>query len=262
MPAKGAHAILQAAVKGPDHRQDPSGVRVENATRTFFGREGELTALAKMSLTAAQGEIVAVVGPSGCGKTTLLEIICGLQAPDSGTVRSAPAALMPQRDLLLPWLSALDNAALALRARGVDRPRARGTAAPWLERFGLGEFGRARPAQLSGGMRQRVSFLRTLLAGKPVLALDEPFASLDAITRAEMQSWLGQVLASEPRTVVLVTHDVEEAVVLADRVVVMSPRPGRTIAELEVGLPKPRHRTDSEVVELREQALEVLGVPR
>ena len=109
-------------------------------------------------------------------------------------------------------------------------------------------------------MRQRVAFLRTLLAGKPVLALDEPFAALDAITRQEMQGWLGHVLASEPRTVVLVTHDVEEAVVLADRVVVMSPRPGRAVAELEVALPRPRRRTDSDVVALRERALEALGM--
>jgi NitT/TauT family transport system ATP-binding protein len=109
-------------------------------------------------------------------------------------------------------------------------------------------------------MRQRVSFLRTLLAGKPVLALDEPFASLDAITRAEMQSWLAHVLELEPRTVVLVTHDVEEAVVLADRVVVMSPRPGRAVAEIEVRLPRPRRRTDADVVALRERALQSLGV--
>jgi ABC-type nitrate/sulfonate/bicarbonate transport system ATPase subunit len=105
-----------------------------------------------------------------------------------------------------------------------------------------------------------VSFLRTLLAGKPVLALDEPFASLDAITRQEMQGWLGHVLENEPRTVVLVTHDVEEAVVLADRVVVMSQRPGRTVAEIEIDLPRPRRRTDPEVVALREQALTALGV--
>ena len=149
-------------------------------------------------------------------------------------MNAAPAALMPQRDLLLPWLTALDNAGLALRARGVSRAQARAAAAPWLERFGLAGFERARPAELSGGMRQRVSFLRTLLAGKPVLALDEPFAALDAITRAEMQGWLAQVLTSEPRTVVLVTHDVEEAVMLADRVAVMSPRPGRVVAEIDV----------------------------
>jgi NitT/TauT family transport system ATP-binding protein len=109
-------------------------------------------------------------------------------------------------------------------------------------------------------MRQRVSFLRTLLAGKPVLALDEPFAALDAITRLEMQGWLGHVLQTEARTVVLVTHDVEEAIMLADRVVVMSPRPGRAVADLEIALPRPRHRTDSRVVELREQALEALGM--
>jgi NitT/TauT family transport system ATP-binding protein len=167
---------------------------------------------------------------------------------------------MPQRDLLLPWLGALDNAGLALRARGVPREQARRQAAPWLERFGLGGFERTRPAELSGGMRQRVSFLRTLLAGKPVLALDEPFAALDAITRLQMQGWLGHVLETEPRTVVLVTHDVEEAIVLADRVAVMSPRPGRVVAEIEIALPRPRQRTDSPVVELREQALEALGV--
>src|SRR5581483_1061810 len=141
-------------------------------------------------------------------------------------VQAAPAALMPQRDLLLPWLSAVDNAGLALRARGVSRQEARKSAAPWLERFGLEGFEHTRPAELSGGMRQRVSFLRTLLAGKPVLALDEPFAALDAITRQEMQGWLSHVLEREPRTVILVTHDVEEAVIVADRVVVMSPRPG------------------------------------
>ena len=205
--------------------------------------------------------MVAVVGPSGCGKTTLLELICGLQSPDSGAIDAAPAALMPQRDLLLPWLSAIDNAGLALRARGIsrDEARARGRAVARALRA-LGGFERARPATLSGGMRQRVSFLRTLLAGKPVLALDEPFAALDAITRAEMQGWLAHVLELEPRTVVLVTHDVEEAVVLADRVVVMSARPGRSVAEVTVDLPRPRRRTDSAVVALRERALEALGV--
>jgi ABC-type nitrate/sulfonate/bicarbonate transport system ATPase subunit len=230
-------------------------------SRTFATRRGKVSALAGMSLHAAPEELVAVVGPSGCGKTTLLELICGLQLPDAGHVHAAPAALMPQRDLLLPWCSAIDNASLALRARGIPRAEARAAAAPWLERFGLSGFERARPSALSGGMRQRVSFLRTLLAGKPVLALDEPFAALDAITRAEMQGWLAHVLASEPRTVVLVTHDVEEAVVLADRVVVMSPRPGRSVVEIEVEMHRPRRRTDPVIVELRERALQALGAP-
>ena len=239
---------------------DQPAVSVEQVSRVFASRRGRVAALEGMTLTAHPREVVAVVGPSGCGKTTLLELICGLQLPDAGSVHSEPAALMPQRDLLLPWLSAIDNAGLALRARSVSREEARRRSAPWLERFGLAGFETARPAQLSGGMRQRVSFLRTLLAGKPVLALDEPFASLDAITRAQMQSWLSRVLADEPRTVVLVTHDVEEAVVLGDRVVVMSPRPGRPVADIVVDLARPRHRTDAEVVALRERALAALGV--
>jgi ABC-type nitrate/sulfonate/bicarbonate transport system ATPase subunit len=252
--------IKAPALRGAE-QHDTGGVRVDAVSRSFTSRKGDVHALAGVSLRAAPGEIVAVVGPSGCGKTTLLELICGLQAPDAGSVVSDPAALMPQRDLLLPWLSAVDNAALALRARGMGRDEARAAAAPWLERFGLTGFEQARPAELSGGMRQRVSFLRSLLAGKPVLALDEPFAALDAITRAEMQGWLAQVLASEPRTVVLVTHDVEEAVVLGDRVVVMSARPGRVVREVAVALARPRRRTDAEVGALREQVLTALGMP-
>jgi NitT/TauT family transport system ATP-binding protein len=238
-------------------------IKVEGVSRTFAGRRGgePVEALRELSLTVATDETVAVVGASGCGKTTLLELICGLQRPDAGTVRSPPAALMPQRDLLLPWLSALDNAGLALRVAGCARQRARDQVQPWFERFGLSGFEQARPYELSGGMRQRVAFLRTLLAGKPVLALDEPFAALDAITRAEMQGWLSQALADEQRTVVLVTHDVEEAVLLGDRVLVLSPRPGRVVADLAVDVRRPRQRTDPAVVELRARALEALGVP-
>jgi ABC-type nitrate/sulfonate/bicarbonate transport system ATPase subunit len=234
---------------------DRAGVRVEHATRRF----GAVTAIEDLSLTVAPGEVVAVVGPSGCGKSTLLELVCGLEAPDAGRVEAAPAALMPQRDLLLPWASALDNAALPLRLHGASRARARAAAAPVFAEFGLGGFERARPAALSGGMRQRVAFLRTLLAGKPVLCLDEPFASLDAISRAEMQRWLADALARESRTVLLVTHDVEEAVVLADRVVVLSPRPGRVVAEIAVDLPRPRSATQPELVALRARALEALA---
>lgn len=251
---------LEASAAEPRDVDGQRGVSVAEVSRTFRRRRGaEVTALRGMSLRVRPREIVAVVGPSGCGKSTLLELVCGLQAPDSGAVDADPAALMPQRDLLLPWLGALDNAALALRVHGTGRQDARGLALPWLERFGLAGFDRARPDELSGGMRQRVAFVRTLLAGKPVLALDEPFAGLDALTRQEMQVWLAEALAGEPRTVVLVTHDVEEAVLLADRVVVMSARPGRTVAELRVQAPRPRRRTDQAVLELREQALAALG---
>ena len=252
--------MVEAPPEEPRELKTAESVRVELASRTFQTKRGPVQALAGMSLRASAHDVVAVVGPSGCGKTTLLELICGLQVPDGGSVQAGPTALMPQRDLLLPWLSAIDNAGLALRARGASREEARKAAAPWLERFGLAQFERTRPAELSGGMRQRVSFLRTLLAGKPVLALDEPFASLDAITRQEMQGWLAHVLAGEPQTVILVTHDVEEAVMLGDRVVVMSPRPGHTVTELHVSMPRPRRRTDAAVVELRERALTALGV--
>jgi len=242
-------------------RLDGDGLMLSGVSRTYSMREGgAVRALAGVSLDAAHGELLAVVGPSGCGKTTLLELICGLQAPDGGEISCAPAALMPQRDLLLPWLDAADNAALALRIAGLSRVRARSRASSLFAELGLEGFQNARPAQLSGGMRQRVAFLRTLLSGKTLLCLDEPFGALDAITRAEMQGWLADALRREPRTVVLVTHDVEEAVMLADRIAVLSTRPGRVIEQLEVSLARPRVRTDGAVVALREHALGILSL--
>jgi ABC-type nitrate/sulfonate/bicarbonate transport system ATPase subunit len=252
---------LEARVQEPREVRQEGEVRLEGVSRSFAasGRRGAaIAALRDVSLHVAPGELVAVVGPSGCGKTTLLELVCGLQAPESGTVSGPPAVLMPQRDLLLPWLNAIDNAALALRVAGTSRAAARERAHPLFAAFGLEGFEAARPHELSGGMRQRVAFLRTLLAGKPVLCLDEPFASLDALTRREMQEWLAGALAREPRTVLLVTHDVEEAVLLGDRVVVLSPRPGRVVAELAVDVARPRLLGDPEFVRLRERALEAL----
>jgi ABC-type nitrate/sulfonate/bicarbonate transport system ATPase subunit len=235
---------------------EAAGVELAAVEKSF----GAVRALGGVTLRVAPGEIAAVVGPSGCGKSTLLELVCGLTRPDAGRVSAAPAALMPQRDALLPWLSALDNAGLALRVAGVSRGYARAAARDHFAAFGLEGFERARPAELSGGMRQRVAFLRTLLAGRPVLCLDEPFGALDALTRLQMQRWLAETLAAEPRTVLLVTHDVEEAVVLADRLVLLSPRPGRVVATQAVDLPRPRARDDAGVVALRERALEALGL--
>jgi ABC-type nitrate/sulfonate/bicarbonate transport system ATPase subunit len=248
---------MQTEVEAPgvEPRDVFGGVTVAGVGKEF----GAVQALDGVSLRAAPREVVAVVGPSGCGKSTLLELVCGLAEPDAGTVRSAPAALMPQRDGLLPWLSALDNAALALRVGGVAKAPARAAAHAHFAAFGLEGFERARPRELSGGMRQRVAFLRTLLSGRPVLCLDEPFGALDALTRAQMQRWLADALEREPRTVLLVTHDVEEAVLLADRIVLLSPRPGRVIATIDVPLERPRHRTDADVVALRERALTTLG---
>jgi ABC-type nitrate/sulfonate/bicarbonate transport system ATPase subunit len=226
--------------------------------RDVVHRFGAVTALDGLSLRVAPGEVVAVVGPSGCGKSTLLEIVCGLHVPDAGTVRADPAALMPQRDLLLPWATALDNAALAVRVAGARRRDAREVARAPFAALGLAGFEDARPHELSGGMRQRVAFARTLLSGRPVLCLDEPFGALDAMTRADAQAWLAGALAREPRTVLLVTHDVEEAAILADRVLVLSPRPGHVVAELTVSSPRPRTATDPDIVETRRCALEAL----
>jgi ABC-type nitrate/sulfonate/bicarbonate transport system ATPase subunit len=249
-----ATRLEAAGVKPRDVEGD---VLLEGLTRRF----GDVVALCDVSLHAAPHEVVAVVGPSGSGKSTLLELVCKLQEPDAGRVRAGRAVLMPQRDLLLPWLDARDNAALPLRLAGVKRDPARAQAHTLLAQLGLDGFEDARTWELSGGMRQRVAVARTLLSGAPVLCLDEPFGALDAITRAEAQTWLAGVLAHTPRTVLLVTHDVEEAAVLADRVVVLSPRPGRIVADLRVDLPRGaagRTPTDPAVVAIRARALDAL----
>ena len=246
------------------------------AIRGLRHRFGELEVLDGIELTVEAGQVLGIVGPSGCGKSTLLEIVAGLRAQSDGSVaigiprspeeRLHACALMPQGDLLLPWLSAIDNASLALTIGGARREQARARVAEPFARLGLAGFEHARPHELSGGMRQRVAFLRTLMAGKPVLLLDEPFASLDAITRAEMQSWLAGVLATDAHTVLLVTHDVEEALYLSDRVVVMTPRPGRIATELEVAAPRAHDRaaavTSPEFASLKQEALRALGGTR
>ena len=204
---------------------------------------GGLPVLESVSFSLGAGSLTAVVGPSGCGKSTLLEIVAGLAGQDEGQVsvggsteapgRLAKCAWMPQRDCLLPWSTALDNACLPLTNRGMSRSLAREEASGTFEKVGLTGFESYLPERLSGGMRQRVAFARTLLSGKGVLLLDEPFASLDGITRAELQEWIGPLLAEERRTTVLVTHDLEEALYLCDRVVILSPRPATVVAVVE-----------------------------
>lgn len=228
-------------------------VSVREVCRSY----GDLAALDRVELDLAVGEIVALTGPSGCGKSTLLELLAGLAEPSSGRVtihgrgaaadRLAACAWMPQRDCLLPWLSAIDNASLAARNRGRPRHEARAEADRLFSRLGLGGFERSLPGELSGGMRQRVAFLRTVLSGKDVLLLDEPFAALDALTRAELQEWLLPLLEGGNRGIILVTHDIEEALFLADRVAVMSPRPGRITAWVPGcrGTPGPRREVVS-----------------
>ncbi len=207
--------------------------------------------LEAFSLTIAAGEFCAVVGPSGSGKSTILNLLAGLLAPDRGRVAAlgregaavlGACAYMPQRDALLPWRSVEDNVGLPLRVAGVPTPQARAGASRLLERFGLAGYATSRPDALSGGMRQRVAFLRTVLPERGALLLDEPFGALDALTRADLQDWLMGAALTAGQTVLLVTHDVEEALYLADRVVVLGGRPAGVRLDLPVPFGRPRRR--------------------
>ena len=254
---------------GPDASvSSGTGLRLSGVARVF----GSVVAVSGVDLEVPLHSRLSIVGPSGCGKSTLLALICGLDEPNEGTIdvlgattsaeRLRRCAWMPQRDLLLPWRDVLGNAALALENQGVRRRTARQRVGHLVERFGLAGFEEQLPHQLSGGMRQRVSFLRTLVAGKEVLLLDEPFGALDSITRADLQEWLRSALDDEPRTTVLVTHDVEEALLIGERVVVMSARPGRIRAQFEVHLPHAGSRRElirhPEFTELRDEILSLL----
>jgi ABC-type nitrate/sulfonate/bicarbonate transport system ATPase subunit len=227
-------------------------IAAEHISQTYRGDDGQLVAaLHDISLGVAPGAFVSVIGPSGCGKSTLLSILAGLDAPTTGTVlldgrpttprqRLGNIGLMPQRDLLLPWLTALGNATAGLTVRGVPGKVARTQARELFARFGLSQFERAYPYALSGGMRQRVALVRAALASGPVLLLDEPFGALDALTRADLRHWLLEAWQGLGKTIILVTHDVDEALLLSDRVFVLSPRPGTLRAVIEVQLPRPR----------------------
>jgi NitT/TauT family transport system ATP-binding protein len=229
-----------------------------------------------MDLVVGAEQVVGIVGPSGCGKSTLLGIVCGLVAQSEGTVRVGSSddpegrleacAYMPQKDLLLPWLSAIANAGLAPRIAGASKEASRDRAQATFERFGLGGFEDSLPEGLSGGMRQRVALLRTLIADRPVLCLDEPFSALDAITRADLQVWFGSILTEEPRTCLLVTHDVEESLYLCDRTLVLSDRPGRIVCEIDSPAPRDPDRAKAIsqpiFIEARQRALEALGAER
>lgn len=232
---------------------------------------GALPVLSGVDLRAGSGEFLSIVGPSGCGKSTLLKVLAGLVVPAGGDARVGGADVagrpglvgyMAQRDLLLPWRRTLGNAILGAEVAGMPRTDAEAQARQLLERFGLAGFERAWPAELSGGMRQRLALLRTFLAGRDVLLLDEPFGALDAITRRAMYDWLQEVWLADRRTVLFVTHDVEEALFLADRVLVFSPRPGTIVAEVAVGVPRPRDVaivTDADFVAKKARLLRALA---
>ncbi|MGX6511812.1 ABC transporter ATP-binding protein [Rhodococcus sp. SJ-2] len=241
-----------------------SAVTLSGVHRSFDGNH----VLDGIGFDVSPGEFVSVIGPSGSGKSTLFGLIAGLDTPDEGivTVGGAPAspgraALMPQKDLLFPWRTVLDNCALALEVQGVPRREARARARALFPTFGLAGFEEARPSQLSGGMRQRAALARTVIQQREILLLDEPFGALDSLTRTDMQLWLQAVWLRDRWTVLMITHDVREAVLLSDRVLVLSPRPARILHEVRVGLPRPRSLellTDPEFVAVERELVSVL----
>ena len=223
-------------------------LRVEGISKDFVSGGQVLSVLNDVDFEAGRGEFVSIIGPSGCGKSTLLNVIAGLDDPSQGSVeidgsglhRLGRVAYMHQKDLLLPWRTVLDNAILGLEVQGVPRSRARERALALTERFGLKGFEHMYPFSLSGGMRQRVAFLRTILSERDVILLDEPFGALDALTRGHMQEWLLDLWSSFGKTIVLVTHDVDEAVFVSDRIYVFTARPGMVKTVVPVTLPRPR----------------------
>jgi ABC-type nitrate/sulfonate/bicarbonate transport system ATPase subunit len=254
----------------------PDAIALADVTVTFPAAHRDMppvTAVQDLTLTVPAGRFVTVIGPSGCGKSTLFGLLAGLITPTTGSVavhgesvigRPGQVGYMPQRDLLLPWRTVLENVTLGPElARRGSVQAARRDARERLPIFGLEGFADVYPAALSGGMRQRAALLRTVLMERDVLLLDEPFGALDALTRAALQEWLLGVWGAEGQTVLFITHDVDEAVFLADRVVVMTPRPGRIRAEIAVPLPRPRTHAalvaDSTFNALKAAVLAALG---
>lgn len=242
---------------------------VRGVSKTFRDGGRPVVALEDVSFAAYPGEFITIIGPSGSGKSTLFNLITGLTPPDSGEIviacesgrtrRAGRVGYMPQRDLLLPWRSVLNNVILGPEIDGRSRREARRKARDLLPLFGLDGFENVYPDTLSGGMRQRAALLRTFLTGRDVLLLDEPFGALDALTRRELQHWLLGVWAHFRKTILFITHDVEEAVFLADRALVFSARPGRIVKELRVDLPRPREAVSLLSEDLRRLEADLLA---
>ena len=250
----------------------PPPIELRSVSKAFRVNGRVVRALQDVSLQACPHEFVTLIGPSGCGKSTLLNIICGLLAPDEGqiflhgdegTKRLGKIGYMPQRDLLLPWRTLLDNILLGPEVMGHDLHQARREARDLLPLFGLEGFEDTYSFALSGGMRQRAALMRTFLCKQEIILLDEPLGALDALTRRTMRRWLLEVWARFRQTVIFVTHDVEEAVYLSDRIYVLSSRPGHVVHQLEVDLARPRQEhliSEPRFIAYRDELLAVLGV--
>jgi ABC-type nitrate/sulfonate/bicarbonate transport system ATPase subunit len=245
-------------------------IEVRQLAKEFAVSGGTREVVRDVTFDVAPGEFVSVIGPSGCGKSTMFNILAGLETPTSGGVRvdghdavgrREHFAYMPQKDLLFPWRTIAENAALGLEVQGVSRKQARARARELFAAFGLAGFEDAHPFELSGGMRQRAALLRTVVQGREILLLDEPFGALDSLTRIEMQNWLQGVWTEHSWTAVLITHDIREAVYLSDRVIVLSARPTQVRLDVRIDLPRPRElavTTSPEFAAYEHQLIEVL----
>jgi len=244
-------------------------IEIDRVTKRYESEDASQgLALEDVSLTIADNEFVTLVGRSGCGKTTLLNIVAGLVAPTDGEVRvdgrpvTGPGqgkGMVFQQHALFPWLTAIQNVEFAGKSRGVPRQERRETASQLIELVGLRGFEDKYPVELSGGMQQRVAIARALALDPEILLMDEPFGALDELTRIEMQEELLRVWSSRKKTVVFVTHSISEALVLSDRVVVLTARPGRIRQEFAVELPRPRERTDPRLLTVHETIWQILG---
>jgi NitT/TauT family transport system ATP-binding protein len=238
----------------------PVGVSAQRIGKIFETRSGDVRALEEVSFNVDPGEFVCIVGPSGCGKSTLLKVLAGLIEPsagrlnfgDNGTTSQPHTALVFQEHGLFPWLTVLDNVAFGLEAEGIGKQARRRNALELLEQVGLAEFAHNFPHELSVGMRQRAAIARAVLVNPELLLMDEPFSALDAQSKLVLQEELLRLWTDLQQTVIYVTHDIEEAVLLGDRVLVMSGRPGRIREEVRVPLDRPRNLQDREQAEVRE----------
>lgn len=246
-----------------------SRLEVRNLTQSFIQKDTRLEVLGTLNFSVDEGQFVALLGPSGCGKSTLFNIIAGLLVPDTGEIylngkriygNTGDFAYMQQKDLLLPWRTVLRNVLIGPEIHNEPFDTARAEAHKRLGQLGLSGFENSYPTQLSGGMRQRVALVRTLLFRKEVLLLDEPFGALDAMTRTVMQSILLDIWAEGRQTVLLITHDIEEALLLADKIYVLTARPAILKAEIPIAIPRPRNITDTAFIGLKKELLDLLQV--
>lgn len=244
-------------------------LEIRNLTQTFAQKDTQLQVLQNLNFSVDAGQFVALLGPSGCGKSTLFNIISGLLTPDTGEIylngehisgNTGDFAYMQQKDLLLPWRTVLKNVLIGPEIHDEPLGTAKTEARQQLTQLGLGGFENSYPMQLSGGMRQRVALARTLLFRKEILLLDEPFGALDAMTRTVMQSILLDIWSEDKQTVLLITHDIEEALLLADKIYLLTARPATLKAEIPVALPRPRDITDTALIHLKKELLALLQV--